>query len=423
LNVGGDSFRKAITYELTSIKEGPIDIYLGDRRLQIVDPERDLPASINDSLNPNIRCFIVDPNAKVDVDAEKGYKPLRDGERVILGRRSYQERFDFDPYVSSKHVQIRRTGDELEIIDLSSANHTYLGRTAISAVKQLSADIDTLTPELNGDLTFEVAAHSVANERHPDRNEDAYFINENLRAIGVFDGVGGASGSDEASRLAAHAIPKALETVHNQSVPLPLARLAVRDVLIEAHETIMRKGEGQDIATTATIAKVFQTEKGTPYVVIGSAGDSRAYLYRDDMLSHLTLDHAYLGGATPEQQQQLQLQQTLAEVVDLTNLNEKELAAFQSRQYITSCLGGDGTSPTITVTEFEIAPGDRLLLTTDGVHDNLTNSEVTKVLRDIPDNEFAAEVLVKTARSRSLDDSHVRAKRDDMTAAILAYPA
>ena len=50
-----------------------------------------------------------------------------------------------------------------------------------------------------------IAAKSVASEKHPVRNEDAFFHqqrSDGLVMAGVFDGVGGLTAGDKASRLA-----------------------------------------------------------------------------------------------------------------------------------------------------------------------------------------------------------------------------
>lgn len=41
--------------------------------------------------------------------------------------------------------------------------------------------------------SIEIQIESVASDRHPDRNEDAMFELPEKRAVGIFDGMGGAS--------------------------------------------------------------------------------------------------------------------------------------------------------------------------------------------------------------------------------------
>src|SRR5438067_2521727 len=52
---------------------------------------------------------------------------------------------------------------------------------------------------------FKFAQHTLACERHPDRNEDSIIIDEVGGLVAVFDGVGGSAAGEIASRIAARA--------------------------------------------------------------------------------------------------------------------------------------------------------------------------------------------------------------------------
>jgi serine/threonine protein phosphatase PrpC len=67
---------------------------------------------------------------------------------------------------------------------------------------------------------------------------------------------------------------------------------------------------------------------------------------------------------------------------------------------------------------FEVQPGDRLLLTSDGVPDNLTFDEIQELALKHRGVEELAAYLVERARQRSRlsKEENVRAKKDDMTA-------
>src|SRR2546428_7521193 len=55
---------------------------------------------------------------------------------------------------------------------------------------------------------FTFARHSVACERHPDRNEDSIFTDEQSGLAAVFDGVGGSAAGEIASQTAARSTRK-----------------------------------------------------------------------------------------------------------------------------------------------------------------------------------------------------------------------
>src|SRR5436309_6920714 len=55
---------------------------------------------------------------------------------------------------------------------------------------------------------FTFARHSVACERHPDRNEDSILTDEQSGLAAVFDGVGGSAAGEIASQTAARSTRK-----------------------------------------------------------------------------------------------------------------------------------------------------------------------------------------------------------------------
>jgi hypothetical protein len=81
--------------------------------LQVV-AYQDLPETLK-GLNPEVRYFIIDDNG--------GFKGLRDGEDVFIGRDN-PGRFALNSYVSGRHLKISRKDDTIIIVDLGSTNKT-----------------------------------------------------------------------------------------------------------------------------------------------------------------------------------------------------------------------------------------------------------------------------------------------------------
>ena len=409
---GPEPERRPIHREIVSLEEGPIDIELDTHLLRIVDPIRDLGQH-----GWNVDYLVIDPN-DYEPEGNRGYKGLWEGEDIRLGREyTHDGRFEFSGHVSRAHVLLRLKGRELEIVDLNSTNGTYRLIPRRQTTGRSTRTRDTRREGYVG--TAELAGKSIPSELHPERNEDAFFVDQTSRALGVFDGVSGAPGSELASQLASEAVAKHLRSIQTD-LPRELSHLAMYETLYAGHEAIIKGASGRDIATTAAVAKVFETEKGTPYAVVASVGDSRAFLFRDRQLTHLTLDQAYYLPGHDEKAVKL-MQMTLAEATDLSKLSEKERQAFRYRNVISSYLGGGSNNrPVITVNDFEVQEGDRLVITTDGIHDNLTNSEIEALLRQMDSSDVAVNALVQAALLRSKHPSHIRAKHDDMTAVALS---
>ncbi len=279
-------------------------------------------------------------------------------------------------------------------------------------------DIETGREVLSS--TIWVAGASLVHEGHPDRNEDSYIADVSLQLIGAFDGVGGHPGSEEASRTAA-------AVIHREVHQFPAcsnakeAESLLHQALTIAHSEVVERGHGQ-IGTTAAIAKVFYDEAGQAFVSVASVADSRIYLYRNGELSFLSYDSGR--EYTEASIRTINRQRNLAEVsqaVSVAALSVTSQVAYRHRNLINSMLGQADSQPIITTHSIQLEAGDIILTTTDGVHDNLTHKEIAHILATTSDSIDAAQVLTSAARERSRNRNHLRAKPDDMTAALLYY--
>ena len=100
-------------------------------------------------------------------------------------------------------------------------------------------------------------------------------------------------------------------------------------------------------------------------------------------------------------------------------LSDTEYSYFRLRGGITQALGGP-QAPAIHLDQVTVYPGDRILLCTDGIHDNLTDEEIETIMRTSP-RPSVARLLIEhsVARSQQARDMTVRAKPDDMTAVVI----
>ena len=80
-------------------------------------------------------------------------------------------------------------------------------------------------------LPLKIVGYSIACERHPLRNEDSYFIEENSGLAAVFDGVGGSAAGEVASQTAKHA------TLHGWKQALRQIYKRQRGRLVDCHAT------------------------------------------------------------------------------------------------------------------------------------------------------------------------------------------
>lgn len=189
-------------------------------------------------------------------------------------------------------------------------------------------------------------------------NEDSFLVLPEVGVVAVADGLGGHAAGEVASALAVDALRRglggAVPGAREEEVPGLLAdavQAAHAAVVDDADRDPARRGMG----TTLVVAHV---RRGRAWVA--HVGDSRAYLRGGDGLVQLTRDHGAGGMLT----QALGLGEVAVDVV-----------------------------------EVDTAPGDRLLLCTDGLTDTTDEAEIARLLGD-GDPQQACDALVQAALRR-----------------------
>ena len=184
-------------------------------------------------------------------------------------------------------------------------------------------------------------------------NQDSGYAGPHLLA--VCDGVGGAARGDIASATAVGQLRR-LDTDAVEDLLGPVA-----GALHRAHDRI---GELVDedpaltgTSTTATVALFDGTTLG-----MGHVGDSRAYLLRDGELRQLTKDHTFVQS-----------------LIDEGRITEEESRTHPHRNLILRALDGvHETDPDLF--DVELAPGDRILLCSDGCSGVLDAGRIADIL-------------------------------------------
>lgn len=273
-------------------------------------------------------------------------------------------------------------------------------------------------------LGIEIRAKSISSEQHADRNEDSIFNLPENNAFGVFDGMGGHAAGDVASRIARDHVGKSIKELP-EGLSLEQTERSLSTILKEAHEKILQQARSnpslKDMGTTASVVKIWEGLQGERKAVIGNVGDSRVYVRRaNGSLEQITLDDNSIRQMMARQiisgAEARALQSKLSNATDLSKLTPQEQNIYNNRNVIAQALGHDNVSPRIHVVDIRV--GDKLIVTSDGIHDNLTDNEISRILAQGPNNQAAVERLIESSRSRSRDTNHIRSKPDDMSALV-----
>jgi PPM family protein phosphatase len=284
---------------------------------------------------------------------------------------------------------------------------------------------------------FTFARHSVACERHPDRNEDSIFTDEHSGLAAVFDGVGGSAAGEIASQTAARSTRQGWKRVLLQMQKGRKVKSLLEDcgkvdlcaileqLISEADEQVRSEGAQRagtsDLATTVAMTVLCRQPGIMGYTMVyAHVGDSRIYLLRaNEALKRLTNDDGLLAKLVENQVVNEADALRIDQAIRAEQLSDTEYSYFRLRGGITQALGGP-QPPTIHVNQVSVYPGDRILLCTDGVHDNLIDEEIEETLRTGA-RTSAARLLVEQSVQRSHEerDTTVRAKPDDMSAIVM----
>ncbi|QXC59732.1 Stp1/IreP family PP2C-type Ser/Thr phosphatase [Aquihabitans sp. G128] len=204
-------------------------------------------------------------------------------------------------------------------------------------------------------------------------NQDSQLVVTSTSLFGVADGMGGHQGGEVASAMAVQ-----ITEEHATEPTLESLKAAVR----LANRTIFEKaGSDRDLhgmGTTLVAVQVVDGPEGQEVAWV-NVGDSRVYLLRDDRLIQLSADHSLVEDLVRDGQ-----------------LTPAEAAVHPQRNILTRALGIDLD---VEVDGATVLPftGDRFLLCSDGLFNEVSEDQMASVLRRLVDPTEAADELVRLA--------------------------
>ncbi len=207
-----------------------------------------------------------------------------------------------------------------------------------------------------------IAAAATDPGRVRPNNEDSVLADPEAGILIVADGMGGHRAGEVASSLA-------VRTIHGTlSAPAPAPEggspdtqsLLARAIAEANHAIWLRAAQDptlRGMGTTVVVAVCHGSR-----LWLAHAGDSRIYIFRRTGLSVLTQDHSLV-----------------AQMVRAGEITAEEARRHPLRNVISRCLG---TEPTVQpdIQTLEWAPGEVLLLCTDGLTGMLEDDEIERIL-------------------------------------------
>jgi protein phosphatase len=212
-------------------------------------------------------------------------------------------------------------------------------------------------------------------------NQDALFADDSLAIIA--DGMGGHAAGEVAAAMSIDLVRRRFRENPNVEGLVEAIQEANLAVVSDARENPEHFGMG----TTVIAVGLTYDLAGIASPTLVHVGDSRAYQLRDGALRQLSEDHS-----------------VAEEWVRMGRLTPEEAAVHPRRHQLTRGVGVEDTIA-IDVTSIHAEAGDRILLCSDGLSNELDNDTLAHLASAPNGLEFAVESLVSAAKAAGGHDN------------------
>lgn len=211
-------------------------------------------------------------------------------------------------------------------------------------------------------------------------NQDAYCISkeEEYALCVLADGMGGYTGGEIASNLAAMSVDKYIkenfikDKDYNREELQELIKKAIEYANFTVYEKAKHEEELDQMGTTLEVCLIYNNR-----AFIGHIGDSRIYRIRQDIMRKITVDHSYV-----------------QKLVKEGKITKEEAENHPKKNMLMKALGCNTlVEPDVMCKGF--LKDDILLMCSDGLTNMIKDNEIYKILLENP--EDPATALIKKA--------------------------
>ncbi|RME20207.1 MAG: Stp1/IreP family PP2C-type Ser/Thr phosphatase [Deltaproteobacteria bacterium] len=212
----------------------------------------------------------------------------------------------------------------------------------------------------------------------------------------VADGMGGHEAGEVASEMAVTTICRvARERLEGVPDPTDEQLENVLDEAFQAANNTIKEHSirmGNDMGTTLVATLISHNR----LALVANVGDSRGYLLRQRVLHQITRDHSLV-----------------ARMVEQNRLTPEEARHHPHSNILLRTVGTE-RNVDIDIFRFELEPGDRLLLNSDGLWGEVEDEELEAILNTWSDPRVACRELIRAA--------HHGGGRDNITVLLINTP-
>ena len=220
-----------------------------------------------------------------------------------------------------------------------------------------------------------------------DENQDRCFHDDDARVYMVVDGMGGHAGGALASQIAIDAIGDRLRAACLDHPTEESLESALHESLVAAHQKMANLANaypefnkmGCTLAAAAIVGdRVFYTH----------IGDSRVYLVHKGRIKRLTKDETLI-----------------EEMLAAKLMTKDETVTSRWRHVVTNSLNTRGWEHEPRWEELKLRDGDQIVLTSDGLTDELDDAEIAQQVRHSDSPQECVKGLIHEALKRDAKDN------------------
>jgi serine/threonine protein phosphatase PrpC len=204
-------------------------------------------------------------------------------------------------------------------------------------------------------------------------NEDSYFAE--FPMFVVADGIGGYAGGEVASEIAVRVLGETASAGH-------LTVEEVRQAIDRTNEAVLRLAAEDptlEAMGTTLVGLAMVSEKGEDRWAAFNVGDSRLYRMFEGELEQISVDHSIV-----------------QELIESGVINRSDARTHPKRNIVTRTIGVHG-HVNADVWVFKPVTGERWLLCSDGLNENLDDEAIAEGMRFSDEAQETADRLVALA--------------------------
>lgn len=226
-----------------------------------------------------------------------------------------------------------------------------------------------------------------------DRSDNRHAVDKYGMLFIVADGIGGHAAGEIASKIACAAVVAAyysedadFEGGGNGNSLIGKLEKSIWSAHDKIVDVAAQRREWRGMGTTLTALALIKDK-----ALIAHVGDSRIYRCRQESCERLTTDHT-----------------KMQEMIEVGQIGQEDRYSRNFDYYgsiITQALGGYDDLDTVFIRVDDLLPGDIFLLSTDGLHDRVTDFEIQEILRKNSLPQAACDELVQAAMRKGGHDN------------------